>query len=330
MKEIRVTKENENQRIDKFVKKYLNLAPLSFIYKVFRKKDVKVNDHWVKENYILKNNDVIKIYVTDDQISEFNKPRDITKMNDVKLDIIYEDKNILVINKPKGILVISDINESNLTLTNLVQSYLFNKGEFKNDGTVYRPSPVHRLDRNTSGICLFAKNLMTSQVLLDLFKEHDEIDKYYLALVVGHPFKNKDLIDAPLLKNEETKTVRVASYKEGAKEAKTEYEVISKNNDLSLLKVHLLTGRTHQIRVHLAYINTPIVGDAKYGDFAFNKKFEDEFKYRNQFLHSYKFVFGKMDGELAYLTNKEFIADLPTKEKEILDAINLKYSLDRL
>src|SRR5574344_909832 len=137
MKEIRVTKENENQRIDKFVKKYLNLAPLSFIYKVFRKKDVKVNDHWGKENYILKNNDVIKIYVTDDQISEFNKPSDITKIIVVKLDTIYEDKNILVINKPKGFLVISDINESNLTLTNLVQSYLFNKGEFKNDGTTY-------------------------------------------------------------------------------------------------------------------------------------------------------------------------------------------------
>ena len=330
MKEIRVTEENENQRIDKFVKKYLNLAPLSFIYKVFRKKDVKVNEHWVKENYILKNNDVIKIYVTDEQINEFNKPRDITKIDNFDLDIVYEDKNILVLNKPKGILVISDENESKLTLTNLVQSYLFNKGDFKNDGTTYRPSPVHRLDRNTSGICLFAKNLMTSQVLLDLFKDHEEIDKFYLALVVGTPAKLKDLIDEPLLKNETTKTVRVSSYKEGAKEAKTEYEVIAKNGSVSLLKVHLLTGRTHQIRVHLAYIGTPIVGDAKYGDFSFNRDFDRDFNYRNQFLHSYKFTFGKMVGELSYLSKKEFIADLPKKEREILDLINLNYSLDSL
>lgn len=330
MKEIRVNKENENQRIDKFVKKYLNLAPLSFIYKLFRKKDVKVNDHWVKENYILKANDNIKIYVTDEQISDFNKPRDITKLSDVKLDIIYEDKNILVLNKPKGILVINEDGENKLALVDLVQSYLFTKGEFKNDGLSYRPSPVHRLDRNTSGICLFAKNLLTSQVLLNLFKEHDEIDKYYLALVVGSPKNNSGLIDAPLLKNEETKMVKIASFKDGAKEAKTEYEVITKNKDVSLLKVHLLTGRTHQIRVHLAYIGCPIVGDAKYGDFEFNKDFERRFNYRNQFLHSYKFTFGKMDGELNYLTNKSFIADLPNKEKEILLAYNLKYSLDSL
>lgn len=330
MKEIRVNKEIENQRIDKFVRKYLNLAPLSFIYKLFRKKDVKVNDHWVQANYILKNNDNIKIYVTDKQIDEFNKPRNITKINDVKLDIIYEDENILVLNKPKGILVINEDGGSKLALVDLVQSYLFSKGEFKNDGLSYKPSPVHRLDRNTSGICLFAKNLATSQTLLELFKEHDGIDKYYLALVVGSPNKNIGLIDLPLLKNEETKMVKVASYKDGAKEAKTEYEVIAKNDDVSLLKVHLLTGRTHQIRVHLASIECPIVGDAKYGDFAFNKKFEREFNYRNQFLHSYRFSFGKLDSNLAYLSNRSFIADLPTKEKEILLTYNLKYSLDSL
>jgi len=330
MKEIRVNKEIENQRIDKFVRKYLNLAPLSFIYKLFRKKDVKVNNHWVQPNYILKNNDNIKIYVTDDQINEFNKPRNITKINDVKLDIIYEDQNILILNKPKGILVINEDGGSKLALVDLVQSYLFSKGEFKNDGLSYKPSPVHRLDRNTSGICLFAKNLVTSQTLLNLFKEHDEIDKYYLALVVGSPQENSGLIDVPLLKNEETKMVKVASYKDGAKEAKTEYEVIAKNNEVSLLKVHLLTGRTHQIRVHLAYIGCPIVGDAKYGDFAFNKKIEYRFNYRNQFLHSYRFSFGKLDGNLAYLSNKSFIADLPIKEKEILLMYNLKYSLESL
>jgi len=330
MKIIEVSKELENQRIDKFVRKYLNLAPLSFIYKIFRKKDVKVNGHWVKENYILKKDDVINIYVTDAQINEFNKPKDITKINDVDLDIVYEDKNILFINKPKGILVTSDENESSMTLTNLVQAYLYNAGEFKNNGLDYKPSPVHRLDRNTSGLCLFAKTLIASQELLELFKNHEEIDKYYLALVKGVPANKKGTITAPLLKNELTKEVKIASIKEGAKEAITEYEVVASCQDYSLLKVHLLTGRTHQIRVHLSYIGCPVVGDAKYGDFALNKEFFKRFAYKNQFLHSYRFVFGFLSGDLAYLSNKEFKADFSKNEREILSALNLNYSLNQL
>lgn len=330
MKEIRVNEENQNQRIDKLVRKYLNVAPLSFIYKLFRKKDVKVNGHWVKENYIVSNNDVVKIYVTDEQISDFNKPKSVyTQQYD--LDIVYEDKNILIINKEKGMLVQADDNKvNNLTLVDIVQSYLFQNGEFKNDGIAYRPSPVHRLDRNTSGLCIFAKNLNSSQILMEMFRNREDINKYYLTLVVGKPKTNKGLIDVPLLKDEDKKFVQVSSYRNGAKQAKTEYELLANNELVSLLKVHLLTGRTHQIRVHMAYNKTPIVGDDKYGNFNFNKEFNKKFKYENQFLHSYKICFLNVPGELSYLSNKSFVCDFSQKERTILEALNLKYNINNI
>ena len=171
------------------------------------------------------------------------------------------------------------------------------------------------------------------KIIVDTYggsSRHEEIDKYYLALVKGVPANKKGTITAPLLKNELTKEVKIASIKEGAKEAITEYEVVASCQDYSLLKVHLLTGRTHQIRVHLSYIGCPVVGDAKYGDFALNKEFFKRFAYKNQFLHSYRFVFGFLSGDLAYLSNKEFKADFSKNEREILSALNLNYSLNQL
>ena len=129
MKEILIKKEFSNQRADKFVRKFLNDAPLSFIYKLFRKKDVKVNKHWIKQNYILRENDLLEIYVSDAQLLEFNNPKKIENIQ-VNLNIIYEDKNILVVNKPTGILIHGDENEKRITLSNKVLSYLYNKHEF--------------------------------------------------------------------------------------------------------------------------------------------------------------------------------------------------------
>ncbi|MFA6754968.1 MAG: RluA family pseudouridine synthase [Bacilli bacterium] len=329
MKEILITKEYSNQRADKFVRKYLNAAPLSFIYKVFREKDVKINNHWIKPNYILQNQDVLKIYVTDAQLGDFNKPKDITNLR-VDLDIVYEDENILVINKPKGILVIGDETENRLTLTNIVQSYLYKKGEFKNDGINYVPSPVHRLDRNTSGIVIFAKKLPISQQLVQMLKDRTDLDKYYLALVIGEPTPKKGVISAPIYKDEEKGFSKVASLKDGGKDAKTEYEVLYTTQGISLVKLHLLTGRTHQIRIHMSYINCPIVGDAKYGNFDFNKEFAKKYKYKDQFLIAYKVVFGKLSGDLRYLSNKEFKINLPDKEMQILDAFNFKVDLNNI
>ena len=189
-----------HQRVDKYLRKYLSQAPLSFIYKLFRKKDVKINGHWVKENYMLNEGEELVVYVTDEQLEEFNQPRKVEKVS-LNHPIIYEDENILVINKPRGLLVHGDKDEQRVTLANEVLNYLYFKGEYDPKETqAFRPAPAHRLDRNTSGLVLFAKNLESLQILEDLFKDKEEIDKIYLALVKGH-LGEVMMIDAPLLKD---------------------------------------------------------------------------------------------------------------------------------
>ncbi len=326
MKEILINSNNCNQRIDKLVRKYLNDAPLSFIYKTFRKKDIKVNGHWVDKDYILKENDIVRIYIKDETLNEFNNPKKVESIKFNDLDIIYEDKNILIVNKPKGLLVHGDSEEKRITLTNKVQSYLSSKGEFVSNGNDYVPSPVHRLDRNTSGLVVFSKNLQASQELLELFKTKEDIEKYYICLVNGIT-QNKGEINIPLKKDSEKGIVFATSLANGGKEAKTIYTKLGNNNKYSLLLVNLITGRTHQIRVHFKEIGHPLLGDSKYGDFKINKAFNSEFNYDNQFLHAYKIVFKDVKGTLSYLKNKTFIAPLNKKEKEILNKLNISYKL---
>ena len=308
-----VTSKDANQRVDKYLKKYLNEAPLSFIYKLFRKKDVKINKHWVKENYILQEGDELSIYVTDEQIKEFNKPKQIEKVN-LNHPIIYEDENILIVDKPRGLLVHGDQNEKSVTLANEVINYLYFKNEYDPKDKGFVPAPAHRLDRNTSGLVVFAKNLISLQQLEELFKDKDNIEKHYLALVKG-VVDQKLEINSPLLKDEKTGTVRVSK---GGKSALTFVEKVKIYGDFSLVDVQILTGRTHQIRVHLASVNHPVVGDSKYGDFKVNKEFKDLYGFENQFLHAYKLKFKKLDGRLSYLSNKEFVSKLPAVEEKLL------------
>ena len=322
MVEIKITKENSSQRIDKFVRKYLNDAPLSFIYKLFRKKDVKINNHWVKENYILEEGDILKIFVTDEQIKEFNNPKQIDEYKN-NIDLIYEDQNILVVNKPKGILIHGDSSEKRITLSNMVLYYLYNRGEYKNDGQSFIPSPVHRLDRNTSGVVVFAKNLHTSQTLMEVFKIHENVSKKYLLLACGKVDEKGD-INAPLLKDENEGFVKVSSLANGAKKAITKYNRLDYSSDYSLVEAELVTGRTHQLRVHFSYINHPIIGDQKYGDFKRNKEFDNKFDYHYQFLHAQKISFYKLEGELEYLNGKEFVAEISKKEIKILNELGFK------
>ena len=307
-----------HQRVDKYLRKYLSQAPLSFIYKLFRKKDVKINGHWVKENYVLKEGEELVVYVTDEQLKEFNQPRKVEKVS-LNHPIVYEDENILIVNKPRGLLVHGDSDEQRLTLANEVLNYLYFKGEYDpNENQGFRPAPAHRLDRNTSGLVLFAKNLVSLQELESLFKNKEEIDKIYLALVKGH-FETPMMIDAPLLKDEKSGLVKISKL---GKSALTKAEPYKFYNDLSLVKVQIYTGRTHQIRVHLSSKGFPVVGDGKYGDFALNKNFKEYFGFDNQFLHAYQIHFKNINGHLSYLTNKTFTASLPKKEEEILDKLS--------
>lgn len=321
MKEFIITEKDASQRIDKFIKKVLNEAPLSFIYKLFRVKDIKVNNKRVDISYILQVGDNVKIYVSDEKLGEFSKSKVVTPVKDFSLDIIYEDENILIINKPRGILIHGDESETRLTLSNLVLNYLVNKKEFDpNIDKGFIPSPAHRLDRNTSGLVMFGKNIGALQELFEIIKDKKELSKYYLTLVVGR-INKKGVIDYPLLKDEKTGKVKVSSFSSGAKSAITEYKLIKTYNNYSLVEAKLITGRTHQLRVHFSYINHPIVGDSKYGDFNVNKMFEKKYKFHNQFLHAYKLEFKNIEGKLSYLSNKTFTCDLSKEENNIINII---------
>jgi 23S rRNA pseudouridine955/2504/2580 synthase len=237
------------------------------------------------------------------------------------MDILYEDSNLLIVNKPKGLLVHGDENETRNTLHNIFLNYLVSKGEYDpNNITGFVPGPAHRLDRNTSGIVIFGKNEVTLQELLKLFRDKQEIAKSYLALVHGN-IPNSGRIDFPLYKDSSTGMVRIGYVDKGAKPALTEYEVEQRFGSYALVRAKLITGRTHQLRVHFQAIRCPIVGDAKYGDFEINRRFKEKFGLSSQFLHAETFSFDQVEGPLAYMSGKTFKAELPEKEKEILKAL---------
>ena len=229
---------------------------------------------------------------------------------DIKDTIIYEDENLLVINKPRGLLLQQDGDTSHLSLDILVSKYL-NKTAM----------PVHRLDKDTSGLCVFAKNNKTAEEMGKIFNDHSQIEKHYLTLVSG-AIEEDGVIDAPLRKSFERKKMVVAPLKSGAKSAITKYHVLEKYKDYALLDVQLLTGRTHQIRAHMSYIRHHVVGDVKYGDYKVNNIFKRDFGFENQFLHAYKLKFLDINGPLNYLKNREFSVDLPKELQEILKKLD--------
>lgn len=316
-----ITNKDCNQRIDKFLKRMLKDAPVSFLYKMFRQKDVKVNGKKANIDYILKEGDVVDIYLKEDLLNQFHKE---AFLRPVKADfpILYEDDNILVIDKPKGLLVHGDEGEKRITLQNMVLNYLKDKREWDPDSlTGFIPSPAHRLDRNTSGIVIFGKNLPALQELLTLFRERTQIEKRYTLLVRGTTSERGE-INYPLIKDSNKKMVKVGTIQKGAKPALTRFHRIkSYTCGFSLVEAELLTGRTHQLRVHFAAIGHPIVGDSKYGDFKVNENFEKLYGLKNQFLHASYFKFDKIDGVLSYLSGKEFTSSLPEKEQKILSSI---------
>lgn len=313
MKQFVCNKFDSNQSVEKYIKKILRNAPLSFIYKIFRKKDVKVNGKRDNGKYILQENDVIELYITDAQFDEFVKEREIVPSDKIKEFILFENDDVLIINKPRNMLVQSDGGHDE-SLDEMVKAYCL----FKGDKSNFLASPVHRIDRNTSGIVIFAKSLTIANYLSKVFKEHKLIKKTYYTLVKGK-VENKGEINAPLQKNE--KLNKVFINEELGKQAITQYELVFSNDKYSYLKVNLLTGRSHQIRAHLSYINHPVIGDEKYGDFAINREFKNQYNFENQFLHAGEISFGKLDDICASLSNKKFVAEMPLEEKEILDKI---------
>ena len=319
MKEILVPKSCEGQRAEKFVRKYLPEAPLGFIYKAFRKKDIKANGHWIPKDGILHEGDVVRIYVTDQQLADFQKERPAVK-REFPYPIVYEDAHVLIVDKPKGVLVYGDKTGVRETLGNAVLDYLYLKGEYDPNVPGFVPSPAHRLDRNTSGLVVYGKTDAGLKQLAELFKERKDIKKTYLALVLGDiPSEGK--IDLPLWKDTEKGRVYVKSLQNGGKTALTLYHPVKRYGEYTLVEAELVTGRTHQIRVHFAAIKHPLVGDEKYGDFASCRKVKALTDLDSQFLHAHSLSFSTLDGVLAPLSGKTFYSPLPPFLSKVIDLV---------
>ncbi len=322
MREFIISKPESGQTLEKYVRKLLKNAPLSFIYKTFRKEDIKVNNKKAKKDVILNENDVVRIYISEEAFESFLPSSEIIPSDIIKDWIVYEDENVLAVNKPKGILVTEADSSDEKSLDELVLEYLYAKGEYDpSSSPTLKPGPAHRIDRNTSGIVLFGKNIEALQALFKMMKDKKALSKKYYALVEGVILEEGE-VDAPLLKDEENNTVRVASYKEGAKAAVTRYSPIRVYGNYTLLDVSLLSGRTHQIRVHLSYISHPIIGDSKYGDFELNKFFKEKYGLKSQFLEAYSLTFNNPPAPLEYLVGKTIEVPLSSEYQEILEKID--------
>ena len=307
MKEFIINKNDSGQRLDKYLTKSFPLLPQSLMYKYIRSKRIKVNSKRSEISYRLKENDVVSLYIND-EFFEPVKPRYDFLGAGKSLKIVYEDENIILIDKPSGLL--SHPDEGNYTDTAItrVKRYLYEKGEYNPDSeTSFAPALVNRIDRNTGGIVIAVKNAKSLRILNEKLKAH-EISKKYLCAVKGHFEKEQDTLRAYLQKDTQKKQVYVkASPFDNSKEIITEYKVLKENDEISLLEVTLHTGRTHQIRAHMAFTGHPLLGDGKYGDNRFNKS--HGFSY--QALYSYKLKFDfKSDADiLNYLNGKEFSAE---------------------
>lgn len=304
MKSFTVGKNDAGLRLDKFVTKTAPLLPATLLYKYIRLKRIKVDGKRAEINTRLALGSVVEMYIND----EFFEPKSpkYDFMSAAKsLDIVYEDENLLLADKQQGLLVHPDENEYNDTLIARIQRYLYEKGEYNPEAeNSFRPALANRIDRNTGGIVIAAKNAEALRILCDKIKSR-EIDKMYLTVVHGKPPKNEDILEGYLEKNEDRRQVYIKNkMTEDTKTVRTKYSVLASKNGLSLLKIQLLTGRTHQIRAHLASIGCPLLGDGKYG---VNKK-DKAMGFKCQALYSYKlkFNFTTDGGILEYLNGKTF------------------------
>ncbi|MBQ7302733.1 MAG: RluA family pseudouridine synthase [Clostridia bacterium] len=310
MQTIVIQKNDAGQRLDKFLTKTFRNLPVSMMYKYIRQKDIKRNGKRCTIADRLCEGDVLTLYIKDEFLIQAPPVHDFMSASR-KLDIVYEDDHILLLNKKAGLLCHPDDREFGDTLIGRVQRYLFENGQYDPDAeNSFAPALVNRIDRNTSGIVIAAKTAEALRVLNQKLRDR-ELHKYYLCIVHGIPSPASATLTAYLEKNESQNRVYISQKPQaGARSIATRYTVLESRGGLSLLEIELLTGRTHQIRAHLASIGHPLLGDGKYGTNALNKG-TGFFK---QALCSYKltFDFTTPAGELEYLNQKSFsISDIP-------------------
>lgn len=327
MKELVITEKNAGGRLDKLVFKYLDKAGDGFVYKMLRKKNITLNDKKATGREILCAGDSVKLFLSDETIAKFKsglsvkeartqaaKRANVKKIPEKDMEafretIVFEDENILAVNKPAGLLSQKSVPED-VSLNDYVLNYV--KGS-----DIFTPGISNRLDRNTSGLILAGKNLNATRILNEKIAERS-ISKKYLALVNG-VIKEEKTVDGWLVKDEKTNKVAVVKREiAGASRIVTVYRPLADNGELTLTEVDLVTGKSHQIRAHLASEGHGIFGDDKYGNPSANVAAKEKYGLKYQFLHAYRMEFDKMEGSLEYLNGKIIWAPLPDKLITIL------------
>ena len=304
MKELVINRNDAGQRLDKYLTKALPALPPSLLHKYLRLKRIKLGGKRVEQDYRLREGDVLQLYISDEFFTAPDPEEDWRRVTP-RLDIVYEDGHLLLVNKPVGLVVHEDESRTPNTLINQIKAYLYNKGEWDPAGErSFVPSLCNRIDRNTGGIVIAAKTAAALRVMNDKIRDR-ELSKYYLCLVHGTPRPGAGELTHYLRRDTDKKQVFVEKRRgPDSLTAKLRYRTLDSRQGLSLVECELLTGRTHQIRVQMAAAGHPLVGDTKYGTVKQNQGLP----FRHQALWSYRLRldFPTDAGELEYLRGREF------------------------
>ncbi|HCT91279.1 MAG TPA: RluA family pseudouridine synthase [Lachnospiraceae bacterium] len=314
MRELTVTSRDAGQRLDKYLNKYLNKAPRSLIYRMLRKKNIKLNGKKASGPEILAEQDHIQLFLAEETINGWMETVRLTASR--YPDILYEDEHIVVLNKPEGLLTQRAAPQDESLVDQLLY-YLADQGQYDPGGSGCKPSVCNRLDRNTSGLVLAGKDQPGLQFLSKLLRDR-ELDKYYLCLVAGSFIKSIRLQGYLKKDRQGNRAVPTDGECQGADFVDTEFEPVVQGGRCSLVRVRLITGKSHQIRSQIAAAGYPVVGDPKYGDKNVNQEFRNLYGLRCQLLHSAEVVFPKCPEPFSYLSESRVRAPLPKQFAKVL------------
>lgn len=307
MRELKIGINDHDQRIDRYLGKYLNKAPNTFIFRMLRKKNIELNGKRAEPSTKIYEGDIIKLFLSEDTINKFREIEEID--SDLIPDIIYEDEHIILMNKEVGVLSHAANQEYGDNLVDSMVAYLQAKGDYNpRIEKTFVPAICNRLDRNTSGIIIGGKSYLGLRAINDGIKDR-KVHRYYRTIVEGR-LELDGTLEGYLTKDGDLNIVEISKKEDDeSKKIITRVKTIKATDDYTLMEIELITGRTHQIRAHLSYIGHPVIGDIKYGNKRNNKLFKDRYRLNSQLLHSYKVGFDKLEEPLEYLEGREYTAE---------------------